>query len=327
MPDPAGPLLLWTLKIGLFLALPALTFAQGQEPRVQDQIAIQEPTQLVNKKINVGRLPLCEPGTYKVDLGHAGMEATVLSANPSNTPALPKSVLDKMSPNMRGMMLDQQKAALLLLQFGDGTKRDTCAAIGPKKLGEYIELSPGQTLDQVTPYLNSANLAAPKATPQQIGEFSHEEVAESRAEQINMSGGGTKHAAKMFVPGLTPQFVWTFRDARAPVQVADEKPTFCVKSVELPPGVPSPYSPRDLVIAKFDEKKDHRELQTTSGASMFTFKSGLSKERVVETSIVEITPSLHLITVHGFLAPGEYLLAGNSIAVSGFDFGFHPKKK
>jgi hypothetical protein len=314
---------------------------------VQDQIAIQEPTQLVNKKINVGRLPLCEPGTYKVDLGHAGMEATVLSANPSNTPALPKSVLDKMSPNMRGMMLDQQKAALLLLQFGDGTKRDSCAAIGPKKLGEYIELSPGQTLNQVTPYLNSANLAAPKATPQQIGEFSHEEVAESRAEaaklqpgtyywtgsawqpmeQINMSGGGTKHAAKMFVPGLTPQFVWTFRDARAPVQVADEKPTFCVKSVELPPGVPSPYSPRDLVIAKFDEKKDHRELQTTSGASMFTFKSGLSKERVVETSIVEITPSLHLITVHGFLAPGEYLLAGNSIAVSGFDFGFHPKKK
>jgi hypothetical protein len=146
-------------------------------------------------------------------------------------------------------------------------------------------------------------------------------------EQINMSGGGIKHAAKMFVPGLTPQMVWTFRDARAPVQLADEAPMFCVKAMELPAGIPSPYSARDLVIARFDEKKDHRELQTTSGASMFTFKSGLSKERVVETSMVEVTPRLHLITIKVSLAPGEYLLAGNSTAISGFDFGFHPKKK
>ena len=225
VPDRVGRRVSGMVKTGiLFLTLPAFSFGQGQQLKTQDQLAIQQPAQLVGKKINVGRLPLCEPRTYTVDFQHAGMEATVLSANASSTRVLPKSVLDKVSPAMRDIMLDQQKAALLLLQFGDGAKRDTCAAIGPKKLAEYIELapgetldqvaagltpanldpkpasqpigelsheevkalSPGQTLDQVTPHLNSANLAAPQATTQPIGEFSREEV---KARDPKSAGG------------------------------------------------------------------------------------------------------------------------------------------
>jgi len=45
-------------------------------------------------------------------------------------------------------------------------------------------------------------------------------------QSINMSGGGGKHMAKMLVPGLTPQMVWTFHGGRAPVQVQDGKPPF-----------------------------------------------------------------------------------------------------
>jgi hypothetical protein len=146
-------------------------------------------------------------------------------------------------------------------------------------------------------------------------------------QQITMSGSGAKHVGKMFVPGLTPQMFWMFRDARAPVQVIESRPVFCVKSIDLPPGTPYAPSARDLLIARFDEKKDHRELQTTSGASMFTFKSGISKERVVETSITELGPNLFLVTMKEPLSQGEYLLAGTSMAVSGYDFGFHPQKK
>jgi hypothetical protein len=116
-------------------------FGQTQQPGTSEKLpGIENPAQLVGKKINVKRLPLCEPGTYKTDLVHAGMEATVLSAKPSTIPALPESALDRMSPAMREMILDQQKAVLLLLRFEDGTERDTCAPIGPKKLAEYLEI-------------------------------------------------------------------------------------------------------------------------------------------------------------------------------------------
>ena len=38
------------------------------------------------------------------------------------------------------MLDDQQKAAMLLLQFEDGTKLDTCTPIGPQGLSVYLEL-------------------------------------------------------------------------------------------------------------------------------------------------------------------------------------------
>jgi hypothetical protein len=39
-----------------------------------------------------------------------------------------------------------------------------------------------------------------------------------KLEQIMMIGGGAKHMGKMFVPGLTPQMVYTFRGAHSPVR-------------------------------------------------------------------------------------------------------------
>jgi hypothetical protein len=152
-------------------------------------------------------------------------------------------------------------------------------------------------------------------------------VAWQPMQQTNFSGSGLKKVGKLFVPGLTPQMVWTFRDARAPVQLKDGNPLFCYKFVEVPPGTPFAPSSRDIVIARFDEKKDHRELQTTSGGTVFTFKSGLSKERSVELTITDISSTLSLISPKEPLKPGEYLLTGTSLAISGYDFGFHPPNK
>ena len=50
-----------------------------------------------------------------------------------------------------------------------------------------------------------------------------------KLEPTQMAGGGLKHAGKMFVPGLTPQMVWTFRGAESPIQIAEPRPTFCIK--------------------------------------------------------------------------------------------------
>jgi len=53
-----------------------------------------------------------------------------------------------------------------------------------------------------------------------------------KLEPLAMAGGGLKHMGKMFVPGLTPQMVWTFRDAESPVRITDKRPTFYIR--ELP---------------------------------------------------------------------------------------------
>src|ERR1700747_1610493 len=58
---------------------------------------------------------------------------------------------------------------------------------------------------------------------------------------ITMSGGGMKHVAKVFVPGLTPQMVWTFRASQAPIQIQGQNPLFCVKFSPVMAG--KPYAP------------------------------------------------------------------------------------
>jgi hypothetical protein len=143
---------------------------------------------------------------------------------------------------------------------------------------------------------------------------------------ITLAGGGAKHVGKMFVPGLTPQMVWTFRDAEAPVQVSDSLPRFCFKLIAMPPGIPYAPSGRDILIARFDEKKDHRELQTTSGGNMFTFKSGLSADRMPAVEITELDSSTYLVSPKEPLKNGEYLLTNSSLGTTGYDFGFHSSK-
>ena len=146
-------------------------------------------------------------------------------------------------------------------------------------------------------------------------------------QRITMAGGGAKHVGKMFVPGLTPQIVWTFRDARAPVQLAEGKPLLCFKFMSGLSNTPYAQSGRDLVVVRFDEKKDHRELQTSSGGNVFTFKAGLSKERTPEIELTGVDSETFLVTPKETLQPGEYLLTTSSQGTSGYDFGFHAKKQ
>lgn len=182
------------------------------------------------------------------------------------------------------------------------------------------------------PIAAAAQISAPpdpkaEAVKLQIGAYYWTGAAWQPLQRTNMAGGGTKHMGKMLVPGLTPQIVWTFRDSQAPVQVTDAKPLLCFK---FTPGLANTaYAPsaRDLVIARFDEKKDHRELQTSSGGNMFTFKAGLSKERTPEIELTGIDAETFLVMPKEQLQPGEYLLTATSLGVSGYDFGFHPPKK
>src|ERR1700740_1985944 len=70
-----------------------------------------------------------------------------------------------------------------------------------------------------------------------------------KLERITMSGGGAKHMGKVLVPGLTPQMVWTFRGAEAPVQMSEPRPTFFIKQSPYLANVPG-YSERDIVLVR-----------------------------------------------------------------------------
>ena len=128
----------------------SMLLAVTSSPAHGQRLTIQEPAQLIGKRVNVQRMPLCQPGTYTADLAHAGKQATVVSLKPNKMPKLPSMVMSAMTPELRDMMEDQQNAATLLLQFEDGTKLDTCAPIGPRKLAEYLELVPGETLEAIS---------------------------------------------------------------------------------------------------------------------------------------------------------------------------------
>ncbi len=161
----------------LVSVLATATVARERQATGQKQpSAIQDPVQLVGKRINVQRLPLCKPGTYTADLAHAGKDAIVLSAKPAEAPAVPPSVLDRLTPYARDIILDQQKAALLLLQFEDGTKLDSCAAIGPRRLGDYIEVLPGQAPNSPAERENTAPTSVVIRNPTPKEELSDSEV-------------------------------------------------------------------------------------------------------------------------------------------------------
>lgn len=142
----------------------------------------------------------------------------------------------------------------------------------------------------------------------------------AKLQQLMMSGGGAAHVGKMFVPGLTPQIVWTYRGAEAPVRISERKPTFILKQSPYLTSAPG-YSFRDLVLVKFNKKKDHRELQVSSGGNMFTFKAGFSKDKLVEITVTRLSDVTISITPIQDLPPGEYMLTIAALGPSGFDFG------
>lgn len=169
-------------------------------------------------------------------------------------------------------------------------------------------------------FLCAVATAQDASVPQSNGTFYKAGNSWTELHQVVMSGGGTKHAAKMFVPGLTPQMVWTFRGAEAPVQIEDRRPTFYVKQIPALDRIAG-HSERDLSIIRFDKKKDHRELQTTNGGNMFTLKAGIGKDRLPDLTAKKLADGLFSVTPNGDLKPGEYMLTFSAMGNTGYDFG------
>lgn len=138
-------------------------------------------------------------------------------------------------------------------------------------------------------------------------------------EPVTWSAGGVKKTGKLSI--------WTYRHPEARVQLT-ARPLFCYKFIEAAAEPGSTYRPssENLVVARLDQKKDHRQLETPSDAGAFTFSAALRKERTPQLTVTSVAPGVILMSPKEPLSPGEYVLGGSSLAITGYDFGFHAAK-
>ena len=128
------------------------------------QQPITDLKSLVGKKAVAQRMPLYEPGTYKVIPNtYAGQEVSIIAFKPMAMPkiALSPEQLARLSAQQRAAIQDAQNAGTLVVQFGDGTKADT-GTIMPSLLGNYLELVESPT---VTPVITAASPAETPSLP------------------------------------------------------------------------------------------------------------------------------------------------------------------
>ncbi len=174
------------MKLVLILLIPLIA--------LNGTAQVNEVTQLVGKKVTVGRLPLCQPSTYNVDLSHSGKQATVVSAKPSKFPAVSEKMLNRMPPETRALIEEQRKGATLLLEFEDGTKLDTCAPIGPKQAADNIELLPGQKIESTVLPEQAPSTAASSLAPAVATSVSIPQDCPVEVTKVKSSDGGFGHA-------------------------------------------------------------------------------------------------------------------------------------
>jgi hypothetical protein len=133
---------------------------------------------------------------------------------------------------------------------------------------------------------------------------------------------GTKStgiAKSTFTPfGLAKMHVAeSYRDAHAPVATSSARPVFKVVGTT---GV----APRDIIIVRLKEKKDHREVETMSMSMWTGVNMQYSPDIVTKVSVEQVEGGL-LITPVTDLKPGEYLIltgigAGIATGTGGSDF-------
>lgn len=136
---------------------------------------------------------------------------------------------------------------------------------------------------------------------------------------VSVSGyhvsGGMKTAFSYGIASV--KTVLSYRDAEAPIRTAYSRPTFCIVG-------PSATAPRDIVIVRLKQKKDHRELQIGKANAYTGANVEYPNGDVTEVAVTEVGSGRVLVPTTD-LKPGEYILfAGTSTQMptgyGGYDF-------
>ncbi len=153
--------------------------------------------------------------------------------------------------------------------------------------------------------------------PQGPGAYYRAAGAWQPMEQIVSSG--VDHPLVLFPVVLRARSL-KFRGAEAALKIANPRPTFLLRDVPLPGG----GSARDVVLVRFDKKKDHRDLPVWPGRTVFHASDALPKSHVTELTVTRESASRFTVTPAKDLQPGEYILTFGMGEVGGYDFEVLP---
>jgi hypothetical protein len=108
-------------------------------------------------------------------------------------------------------------------------------------------------------------------------------------------------AATAFSYGIASiKSIMTFRDPTAPVKASGPRPVFLIIG-------PTQTAPRDMLIVRMKQKKDHRELQIGKANAYGGAKIEYPASDVTEVTVTE-SDGVKTLTPKVDLKPGEYLL-------------------
>jgi hypothetical protein len=154
---------------------------------------------LIGKRVVVGRMALCTPKTYNVNLSYSGKTAKVVSFTRNNSLDRIKGNLRSIPPSAQETMTDLMKGGLVLFEFEDGTRMDNCGSIGWSTIAAQLELAPGETVSL------ASDEQRPSATaPEQFGTSPSSGATMLQSCPVSVTGLSSGVSfAHMFVDALT----------------------------------------------------------------------------------------------------------------------------
>lgn len=160
--------------------------------------------------------------------------------------------------------------------------------------------------------------ALPEGLPEEFGfylktERGWERLRQNRASKTEMKRGGFTQWTGIGVGGLHSKL--DYGGPSAQCQIAQPKPTIYVRTAD-------PSHIQELVIVRFSQKKDKRQIETAEISGERTGGGETrNKANVYSVTVKRVAPEVFVVAPESDLEPGEYILSQSSYASEGYDFG------
>lgn len=136
------------------------------------------------------------------------------------------------------------------------------------------------------------------------------------------------HRRRSFIPWMMPQINTIFAFTHALQSPANELPLFYVNHLDTAPYLNGDGA-REIHLLHLKSVGNERELETTSGASVFSFAPVFSARSVIPLKVDVLSNSILAIQPGRRLPDGQYLIVIGPVAANGFEFQIdclHPEK-
>jgi hypothetical protein len=134
------------------------------------------------------------------------------------------------------------------------------------------------------------------------------------------------HRKRSLLPWVMPQIVTVFPFSRALEAPANSAPVFYVNHSETAAHI-ADLSSGEIHLLRFTPRGKVREIEVTTGASVFDFKTGFPSHREIPVSVNSLSNSIFSIRPKERLTDGEYMIVFGQVAAGGFEFGVHCMEK